>query len=176
MREDLRKATEFKALSDEYRCRYAATKDPSVIAEFHRKSFLAVQEAWVKNEIIRWYMQLDFESIEALGLSGGENRAQNRFIMAVRRLMVFDRVNDLVSKGSTKVRAFASIAKNFLGEQCSQGTIKNAYYAAMKDSNQPEIRIEETETEIITQCGPTRVHLSSFRGYGFWEDRKPKKK
>jgi hypothetical protein len=174
MKEILRKAAKFKALSDEYHTRYDGTRDPSVIAEFHKNSFLAMKESWVQNEIIKWYLQHDFESIKALGLSKGEKKDQNRYIMAVKRLMIFDKVNDLVSKGSTKTEAFRTIGKNFLGAKCSADAIRNAYYAGAKF--EPEMRIEETEIETITICGPTRVWIPSLpHFYGFWEIRQPKK-
>lgn len=169
----LQKAAKFKALSDNYRAKYEETNDPAIIGDFHRKSFLAMQEAWVRNEVIDWHMRQDFEALKVLNLSKGEREVQSRYIMAVKKLMVFDKVNDLVSKGSIKKpKVFEVVAANFLGEAVSPATIKNMFYWAQKF--EPEIRIEETTTEIITVCGPTRIWLNDFRAYGFWEYRKPK--
>lgn len=168
----LPKAANFKALSDRYRAKYEESNDPAVIGEFHKKSFLAMKEAWVRNEVINWHMQQDFEALKVLNLSKGERQEQSRYIMAVKKLMVFDRVNALVLKGKKKTAAFEIIAKNFLGETKSSNSVRNMFYSAQKF--EPELRIEETEKEIITICGPTRIWLDSFRAYGFWEYRKPK--
>lgn len=168
----LQKAANFKVMSDGYHAKYKETNDPSIIGEFHKKSFLAMKETWVRNEIISWYTRQDFEALSTLNLNKGERKKQNKYIMAVKKLMIFDKVNALVSKGSTKTAAFKAVAENFLGDAVSPAAVKNAYYEAQKF--EPDIRIEETPTEIITICGPTRIWLGDFRGYGFWEYRKPK--
>jgi hypothetical protein len=172
MEKILQKAANFKAMSDGYHAKFKETNDPSIIGEFYKKSFLAMKEAWVRNEIISWHLRQDFEALKVLNLSKGERKEQNRYIMAVKKLMIFDKVNDLVSKGSKKAKAFEAVAVNFLGEAVSPDTIRNMFYWAQKF--EPEIKIEETTTEIITTCGPTRIWLNDFRAYGFFEYRKPK--
>lgn len=173
MKEILKKASEFKVMSDQYRTEYEKTHDPAIIADFYKKSFMAMKEAWVLNEVGAWFMRQEFESIESLNLNKGERRDQNRYFMVIKQLMIFDKVNNLVSNGATKTDAFKTIAKDFLGTAYSPDSIRNSYYKAHKF--EPEIRIEETETESVMTCGPTRIWMPGCaRLYGFWEIRTPK--
>ena len=133
------KKREWEQVSLEYYQRFQEKENPEVIVEFVRFSLFALKEEWVVGAIIKLMLQGQHHSLKKIfSLKRGEKKSENQ--LAIRNILITEKVDRLVAQGVSKTKAFEDICSQKDGlaspSNINEDQIKKIYYATKKKKPQ----------------------------------------
>jgi hypothetical protein len=160
--------------SKSYEKKYNKTDDPAILKEWFSVTAFATSAQWFNDAITRLRMNDQEDIISEIFTLADKGKRKNQVERWKKNMLLMFKIDRLVSEGMTRTAAFQKVTGDYFktGENRGYDAIKNAYYASKK--HEPEIHVEETDTEFQITAFPAVVSYAGTPMVGTWTIKIPK--